>query len=417
MISAPFESTLDRPGMTLADPAAQFTFGTRWGDVNRIAFGALLCGFICFWLSIERRSPARVAMYTAFGAILGGATNFVTDSASDIIGLRVSQSAGMLGNIVANLAWCVLVPSGIAFTILFALGPTRQRASRARVAIFFGAVGSFVAQIAVAVMSQHFVSVNVSNLAATGGENASLSSFIPVWRMQEIAVGVVFGLAMAYADEMVRAGSVRLVLGKNEWREWSLDHAVNRIGSSEAVEIPIGKRPGVAPVHAAISRQGGGFVLSSQGAPVVMNGSPVPQVGLRNGDSFQLGDATLQFRAKRYVAVPATAPAAPSAPPSAPATPMPLAVLVDQAGGQFRLPPGEYSIGREPDNAISLAQDTRVSRYHAKIVVSPAGTQIADLGSTNGTSVNGQRIASPAALRPGDKVEIGSARFTVGQVS
>jgi hypothetical protein len=68
------------------------------------------------------------------------------------------------------------------------------------------------------------------------------------------------------------------------------------------------------------------------------------------------------------------------------------------------------TIGREPDNTIALTQDTTASRRHAEIRKHPDGYVISDLGSSNGTFVNGNRITQHT-LRPGDEVRIGSCGF------
>jgi hypothetical protein len=67
-----------------------------------------------------------------------------------------------------------------------------------------------------------------------------------------------------------------------------------------------------------------------------------------------------------------------------------------------------YTIGRVPGNQIVL-NDTFVSRQHAQLVITDDGRAIIkDLGSTNGSYVNGNKI-SECVLKPGDIVKIGSA--------
>jgi pSer/pThr/pTyr-binding forkhead associated (FHA) protein len=48
-----------------------------------------------------------------------------------------------------------------------------------------------------------------------------------------------------------------------------------------------------------------------------------------------------------------------------------------------------------------------VSRLHALLSWSASGLWVADLGSRNGTHVNGQRLVGPARLRPGDRLVLG----------
>lgn len=74
-----------------------------------------------------------------------------------------------------------------------------------------------------------------------------------------------------------------------------------------------------------------------------------------------------------------------------------------------RVPLGEYvvSIGRQHDCTIVLA-DPNVSRHHAEIRPSGDGYVVVDLGSTNGTRVNGDRIPGQHFLTDGDELRCGN---------
>ena len=91
-----------------------------------------------------------------------------------------------------------------------------------------------------------------------------------------------------------------------------------------------------------------------------------------------------------------------AAAPLRPAAPPPITVqafLVDSTGGRLALRPGENSVGRTPDNVIILANDDQVSRHHALITWDGRHLSICDLGSSNGTLVNGQRL-TPHVTQP-----------------
>ncbi|HLJ55829.1 MAG TPA: FHA domain-containing protein [Chthonomonadaceae bacterium] len=81
------------------------------------------------------------------------------------------------------------------------------------------------------------------------------------------------------------------------------------------------------------------------------------------------------------------------------------------AGQVFPLHGVNMEVGREPGKDISLAADTTISRGHARLVRENGGTVVMDLGSSNGTYVNGQRVTAPVALAPGDTVQFGSSKF------
>jgi S-DNA-T family DNA segregation ATPase FtsK/SpoIIIE len=79
------------------------------------------------------------------------------------------------------------------------------------------------------------------------------------------------------------------------------------------------------------------------------------------------------------------------------------------AGSVYRLAPGEHSVGRAAEARIRL-EDPEVSRLHAVLTVSVEGVQVRDLGSTNGTRVDGQPIGHvSASLVPGALLRVGES--------
>lgn len=71
---------------------------------------------------------------------------------------------------------------------------------------------------------------------------------------------------------------------------------------------------------------------------------------------------------------------------------------------------GDVTFGRNAADAGALGGDAELSREHARITRAATGDLLVqDLGSTNGTFVNGQRIAAPTPLRPGDQVQLGTS--------
>ena len=69
------------------------------------------------------------------------------------------------------------------------------------------------------------------------------------------------------------------------------------------------------------------------------------------------------------------------------------------------------TVGRDVGSGIRLARDEFASARHARIEPRADGIWIDDLGSTNGTFVNGARVKSGRALRPGDVVRIGETEL------
>ncbi len=75
-------------------------------------------------------------------------------------------------------------------------------------------------------------------------------------------------------------------------------------------------------------------------------------------------------------------------------------------GKEYILDKNEFIVGRE-QTADIIVSDPEISRRHARIFFQNGGYIIEDLGSTNGTFVNGQKISGPYLLRPGEVVNFG----------
>jgi predicted component of type VI protein secretion system len=76
----------------------------------------------------------------------------------------------------------------------------------------------------------------------------------------------------------------------------------------------------------------------------------------------------------------------------------------------------ELVIGRQAEEVGRLAEDIEISRRHARIFREGSGFAVEDLGSTNGTFLNGRRIEKPELLGVGDQLEMGGTTMIV-QVS
>ena len=75
------------------------------------------------------------------------------------------------------------------------------------------------------------------------------------------------------------------------------------------------------------------------------------------------------------------------------------------AGSRFELSEARVSLGRHPDSDIFL-DDVTVSRSHAEIYRDGLVPQVKDMGSLNGTYLNGRRVEE-AGLKNGDELQIG----------
>lgn len=83
-----------------------------------------------------------------------------------------------------------------------------------------------------------------------------------------------------------------------------------------------------------------------------------------------------------------------------------------QAGSSIPLPTGKFLIGREEDCHLRPNSDL-VSRHHCVFTLDEYGLRLRDLGSTNGSFVNGEKIRGAVVLNAGDSVSIGKLEFQV----
>src|SRR5262245_20071268 len=86
----------------------------------------------------------------------------------------------------------------------------------------------------------------------------------------------------------------------------------------------------------------------------------------------------------------------------------------DQPLRHVRVGASRFTVGRKPDSSLCIPSPT-VSREHAELSIADCGLLLRDLGSTNGTSVNGVRIQQPCTVLHGDLIQFGQIVFRVVQ--
>lgn len=166
------------------------------------------------------------------------------------------------------------------------------------------------------------------------------------------------------------------------------------------------------------------------GAPVDLavtapDGTTVEQLGAKLAETlgWPAGPLRAQGRAVAATAVVGLPPvvdgavlsmglAPPDQPVTAPATVLTLAVVGGpDAGRTFALPPGAHTIGRSGSANLSLL-DGDVSRTHAVLTVAADGIRVTDLGSTNGTRIDGRLVPPDGGrLVPGRVLSLGATRL------
>ena len=166
--------------------------------------------------------------------------------------------------------------------------------------------------------------------------------------------------------------------------------------------------------HASFVLVDGGVVVEDLGSTngTFVNGRRVSgSQRLAAGDRVQLGNTVLEVRGLAPPAVsaqPLVEGLQPTRVRQIPTLPVLVLVAGQQAGTELPVG-GQVVVGRDPGVAdVVLDGDTEISRRHASFAAAGAGLTVQDLGSTNGTFVNGQRLAQDAVtLGNGDRVELG----------
>lgn len=134
--------------------------------------------------------------------------------------------------------------------------------------------------------------------------------------------------------------------------------------------------------------------------------APLPPLQPLPGANQPAGMAAPRQTAPEPAAIPGAAPA--PMPVPAAGRPAPVACqLTDKASGKtWRIACDSTVIGRDEAHADLVLGDSNVSRRHAELTRNATGWHIADLGSTNGTRVNGMRV-SEQDLANGDTITMG----------
>jgi pSer/pThr/pTyr-binding forkhead associated (FHA) protein len=405
------------------------------------------------------------------GYMKGGKRNIFLGLALGLVfgtlgGLMGYQVGGSISTAIFGDGWALksfpIVPRAITFAFIGSflgagIGVTQFRTRIILAGVFGGFIGGGIAGLFFDPLGLALGSLN------PGGESGFAGRAL-MWPL----MGFTVGLFTAWLEQATRQAWVRLILGRNEGKEWPIDGVQTHLGRDERANVPLFGDNNVAPLHATITRQGVNYILSDAGTPIGTGYQGVRlsgPVALQPGDMFQVGNHQLQFLVKASAArkiqegraqgmqmQPQGNPQQPAQPlhpiqtsgalnmgatgatsvqqsnptqaynpqtmsstgaTSAPQTGFVLIALDGPMTGQ-RIPvAGPLEAGRETPG-INLGYDAQASRRHATLSPTPNGVYVKDLGSTNGTYLNGQRI--PEANAPiGSVIKIGSTSFRVEQ--
>lgn len=421
-------------------------------------FGLLLGLLLGIVESLALDSARQIGMALTLGALVG----FVGGG----LGLHLGQTLyGLLGGVndataanapgrfVANLFARAFGWMLIGGTVGAVQGISRRSSVIARQGAFGGLIGGFLGGTLFQL---------IANLLITLPGNAILARLAAL-----VATGGLAGFFIGFVQNALKSAWIRVVVGKNEGKEYLISKPLTTIGRDELADIGLFGDKAIAPTHAVIESlpaqrrhrlrhvapgQGGGPTYP----PTRVNGQPVTaEQWLADGDTIQIGKRALVFYEKATRGAPRSTPisnppgparfagqelegsdriVAPSVAPARPAltpsddilaqmgtVPEPSPVLAPSgglgtrltclagpyAGQSFPLSHAPTTLGRSADRDIALPADTSVSRAHARIIYQNGRHAAADDGSSNGTLVNGARLSALHILSAGDTIQMG----------
>lgn len=396
-----------------------------------------------------------------FGGLVTAVLILADEWANGSVGrmLRRAAAGALMGmvlgagySVIAHAAFAVLWPSGnfgdfypqvVARCVSWAcfglgVGLSAGLASRSQRRAYHGCAGGLLGGCLGGFLFGLF------NLAVPSGMLSRLAGFV--------ILAACVGLATALVEELTKLAWLTFLSGSREGQQVVLHEDGIALGRSEHAEVPLFGDPLVEAHHAVISLAPVPLISEISGRPLLrVNGQPTREAALLDGALIQIGRHRFRFH-HRYLpstppapalgaeagvspwtALPTAAPA-PAAPPAGPefaaqgtvgagedfwpgetdAGPSRLLLRVTTgplAGVVVPLTAQAVTLGREQGNDLTLA-DPRLSRFHARIELLQDAWVLTDLGSKNGTKLNGLPITR-AGLQPGDFLYLGETVIAV----
>jgi pSer/pThr/pTyr-binding forkhead associated (FHA) protein len=395
----------------LGDVAAQsihpnYTLGSVFGWLAHGLLGAFIVSSIATVIGYDDSGIRGAVISGGVGLVLGAFAGYGSDALYDWLMIKSNMRTLGFGTMLHGL-WSLFVCSAMSLAIFVSTGARLQRLTRCLAAAGISTlVGTFARQTVGSMMATRTVMGALQNPSSFMKGDKWIQSG-PEMLAEFCVIGIVLGAIFGIVEAMMKPVRLRQVLGVNEWRTWALTADSYRIGSAEASEIRVADS-NLAPLHAYVVKQGKQFCIQEAGSGLVVNGIATPAHWLSEGDVIQLGNATFFFGEGQL-----PTPGKVARPlQSAALTPVNDPRLVDSFGNVYNLSVGTHIVGRDPTANIALTWDEKVSRRHAEIRVDVAGTVISDLGSRNGTSVEGAQIQGPTQILPGTRIQVGSTLLT-----
>ena len=288
-----------------------------YGAIFGALLGLMLALIDSLSLETRRRQIQTLALGIGLGALGGwlglGIGETVYYLAFKLTGLPIDEAPHNPGQFLVLLIGRAFGYAFIGGVVGAAQGAVNRSAVIARQGAFGGFIGGLLGGTGFQILSGLGFPASFSRLLALA------------------ATGALAGFFVGLVQNLLKQAWIRVVLGRNEGKEYLIAKPITTIGRSELADIGLFGDPAIAPTHAAIESlpaQGRhrlravmeGSKRDAQFAPPLVNGQPVAgEQWLADGDTIQLGKRTLLFHEKATRRGAAPMPAAP-APPVRPAS-------------------------------------------------------------------------------------------------
>lgn len=417
LLNEPLYAALDRRTSNILAELAS-------GSVTVALIAVVLGGALLAWDNASslrgkwhRDLAPGLPLFAFIGLVAGGAAGVIY--AVGLRALGVNEEALSLGQalpslmLVRGLAWA-LFGAGVGASIGLLRGDRGQTLR----GVLGGAIGGFAGG---ALFDPIALLIHETG---TGTTSRAIGFLL---------LGAFLGAAYRLVGEVLKsAWLLGISTGPYEGKEYPLGKARVSVGRASNCDLSLFRDETLAP-------QVGAFVFQNnswfwQGEAITINGVPQTNAQLLPGARLQIGGTLFRFNdrsktAPRDPLAPVQFPISTQAPvassSSAPVTPVPVAAAplawtfspsIGNTLTGFRLSVENASatVGRAPDNDWQLSDDGTSSR-HAKLERTFEGLALTDLGSTNGTFINGQKMAPniAVALGGGETIRFGRTSWMV----
>lgn len=410
-ISVPFI-----PRLSVSDSESLGLIGMPaiFSPVQYLALGILFCGFVSMVLSDSEVSSPRTLLSGIIGSLLGGSLSLAA-------GLAHRSTASLFHGDGALQFWLeplvgdILLCVALSLAIVIATHPTRSRMRRAFGAVLAGVAASHILHRAMLFLGMFILIGTTLHQASDFSDRVRRDSSYwkkarfdtdtraasyPILFGSFLAIGAGLGFAFGLVDLSKKKGWIQI-------RERTVPVSNGaRIGSGVFAEVRVTGDPSVSVVHARIEAVHDEFWIRDAGTSsgVFVDGQRIKLARVVEGSRIKLGSTEVTFR-ERAVAI------APYRVTTSALESQPNHRLLGPMNDIVDLPIGTLSVGRDASCGLRLEHDSHVSRNHAVLVIEPLRVTIQDLGSRNGTSVNGKPIKGPLELGDKDEVCFGLSCF------